>query len=356
LSFGPHIDQRLPPWILGDERRIRQILINLLSNAIKSTVRGEVCVWAELVPHSPNQLRFKVTDTGSGIPLNHLDAIFEPFYQAHIASRREEGTGLGLSICKRLVSDMGSQLHVTSTVGEGSTFWFDLNLETPHPSSHQQPLATIPAIQAQGQSILIIDDESNNRNIIKSLLAPYNFQLWEAEDGQQGLAKALELQPDVILLDMLMPNLDGYSFLRELQRHPIAKQCKVVAVSASVFDQNQTQALQSGCDAFLSKPVRLANLIEILRTLLLLPVHHEQRHDSEQHTNFDQAPDAHTLLILQDLISNGRFTDIKRSLHELREQPGLSAFATRIEEYVDSFELDDAMLYLSELLPVSPKM
>ncbi|HEY9706658.1 MAG TPA: ATP-binding protein, partial [Oculatellaceae cyanobacterium] len=250
----------LPRAVSGDEQKLRQILINLLGNAVKFTEKGGV---AFKVGHPPNSLptnnqqqttnnkiKFQVEDTGIGIAPDKLEEIFLPFHQVGDRRNFVGGTGLGLSISKRLVEMMGSTLEVNSTPGEGSIFWLELSL--PEVSEWQGTTevdeGNIIGFIGEQRKVLIADDKWENRSVLANFLSPLGFEVIEATDGQDCLRKVAESQPDVILMDLVMPVMDGFEATRQLRQSTNLKDIVVIAASASAFDQDHCQSLAAGCN------------------------------------------------------------------------------------------------------------
>jgi PAS domain S-box-containing protein len=299
LTFVYEAAPDVPDGICADEKRLRQLLINLLGNAIKFTTHGRVTLRMSVVhdtasgvptqhvaapdyrqhpegartdtrSRTPITLRFEVADTGIGISPAALDKIFQPFGQAGNAQQRAEGTGLGLAISQRLVRQMGSAIQVDSRVGQGSTFWFDLTVPVAATESVANLSATRLIVGYAGprRTILIADDSLYNRTFLVKLLNTLGFTLLEAADGASALALALAAQPDLILMDLLMPALTGMEVTQALRQQTELRKVVIVATSASVFDTDRQQSLLSGCDAFLPKPIRVKQLLELLATHL----------------------------------------------------------------------------------------
>lgn len=273
----------LPTTLRGDEQRLRQVLLNLLGNAIKFTDSGGValkigCLAPLDIPGEDQSastsclLRFQVEDTGIGIAPEDLDDIFQPFQQVGDHRRMTEGTGLGLAISRRLVNLMGGELKVDSTVGQGSTFWFELDF--PIVDRWQEPsfLKTLDITGYQGprRKVLIVDERAENRIVLAQFLAPLGFEVAEAVDGQDCLEKAQTFRPDVIFMDLVMPVMDGFEATRQLRRSPEFQNTLIIAASASAFEHDQQTSLNVGCDAFLSKPIRYKYLLATLQHLLHL--------------------------------------------------------------------------------------
>ncbi|RMH68557.1 MAG: hybrid sensor histidine kinase/response regulator [Gemmatimonadetes bacterium] len=258
--------------VYTDEKRLRQILLNLLSNAVKFTTTGEVRLIVQPEPNG-NRMRFQVEDTGIGIPPDQLNVIFQPFQQVKNPQLpRPDGTGLGLSISYRLVEKMQSQLAVKSTPGVGTTFWFDLPLV--HVSVPIRPPATdgvtVTGYEGHRKTILIADDKEQNRAVFKEFLLNLGFEVLEAANGREAIQRALAHTPDLILIDYVMPELNGIEATRQLRQHESLKETVVIMMSASVFDDNREESLHAGCNDFISKPVRFEHLLNLIRKYLHL--------------------------------------------------------------------------------------
>jgi CheY-like chemotaxis protein len=217
-------------------------------------------------------MRFIVEDTGIGMASEQIAEIFLPFHQIGDPHRRVEGTGLGLTISRKLVQLMGTQLYVKSTLGQGSIFWFDLDLSTglscqEIPKINQR---SIKGFRGHKRTVLVADDCWENRSIFVNLLLPLGFEVIEATDGRDCLDRVLKTKPDAILLDLVMPGMDGLEVTRQLRRLPNLQHIVVLATSASVFAYNQQECLAAGCDAFIPQPVQTENLFDRLKMHLEL--------------------------------------------------------------------------------------
>jgi len=260
-----------------DEQRLRQVLLNLLSNAVKFTEGGRVClrVTAGLGSVGGCRLRFEVEDTGVGIAPHDLEHIFQPFEQVGKAEHRVGGTGLGLAISRQLVRMMGGELQVASRpaplLDHGSRFWFELALPlTSPPAAARAPRREVAGYAGPRRRILVVDDIVDNRRLITDWLRPLGFELEEAVDGEQALAKAQAFCPDLVLMDSAMPVMDGLEATRRLRNMEGLQQVPIVAISAAAYEADQQRSLAAGADAFLPKPVELAALRERIGALLRL--------------------------------------------------------------------------------------
>jgi signal transduction histidine kinase/FixJ family two-component response regulator len=274
----------LPKAIRADDKRLRQVLINLLSNAVKFTEEGSITF---KVGYQEGKLRFQVEDTGVGIAPEQLEEIFLPFQQVGEDRRKTEGTGLGLAISRQLVRMMGGELKVKSTLGQGSVFWVDLDLpEIPHRADIAKThKGNIIGFKGSKPKVLVVDDKWANRSVLVNLLQPIGFEVVEAIDGRDGLNKAREFKPNVIFMDLVMNVMDGFEATRRLRMLPDLINVVVIAISASVFNFDQQQSREVGCDDFLPKPVRESDLLEKLRLHLNIEWIYEETIEGRQAAN-----------------------------------------------------------------------
>jgi len=339
----------LPVGVRGDEKRLRQVLINLLSNAVKFTDSGGVAL---KVGYHQDRLRFQVEDTGLGIDEEDLAHIFEPFRQVGDRRYRADGAGLGLAITRTLVELMGGEIQVSSQPDRGSLFWFALDLPTVDtllPRERERP-PVIVGYQGERRRILVIDDRSENRSVLRSLLTPLGFELLEASDGEVGLKLAIQEHPDLVLTDLVMPVLDGFEVVRRLRRDRRTEDLPVIAVTASVFDHHQTQSFAVGCNAFIPKPIRAEHLLEAIREQLGLNWLTEAAltgSDASAGADHDatpaplRGPDPARAGELVDLARQGDVSGVEALLAALAADPALGAFVTRARELVAEFQLEE---------------
>ncbi|MFZ5828467.1 MAG: ATP-binding protein, partial [Planctomycetota bacterium] len=258
----------VPETIVTDPARLRQLMVNLVGNAVKFTEAGSVQVIVRLRrdSHDP-RIVLQVRDTGIGIPAEKLGAIFDPFMQAdNTVTRRFGGTGLGLAICRRIVEAMGGTLGVSSDVGLGSTFTVALPtgpledvaiLEGPRTDALSAPRRTDPRppseTELEGRRVLLVEDGDTNRKLISLMLRRAGADVITAENGQVGFDLAIAGQFDVILMDMQMPVLDGYSATRKLRSFGVS--APVIALTAHAMPDDERKCREAGCTGYLSKPV-----------------------------------------------------------------------------------------------------
>lgn len=291
----------LPTYVLADEKRLRQVLLNILGNAVKFTEQGGVTFrvgWVDRFedtdPEALPKIRFQIMDTGIGMAPEQLEAIFLPFQQVGAQTHKTEGTGLGLSISRQLVQMMGSDIYVTSHLGVGSVFWFDLYFPAvARPTLSNQTRQRLTGYEGKRRKILVIDDKDANRSILVHLLKPLGFEMAEAANGQEGLEQAYQFRPDMILLDLVMPVMDGFEAVRQIRQSSQLKETIVIATSASVFGLDQESSQKAGCDSFLSKPIHESDLLHQLQTRLGLTWTYEEEPDSpsQRSSNLNQTND-----------------------------------------------------------------
>ncbi len=288
ITFTYQAFPSLPEVIYADEKRLRQVLMNLLSNAIKFTDTGGVTFSVNRIEQgqkTKDKIRFQFEDTGIGINADQFEKIFLSFEQVGCSVQREEGTGLGLAISQKLVSLMNSQIFVESTPGVGSRFWFDIEVQ--EVSAAVKPIMIesremIIGYAGEQRKILIVDDRWENRAVLRSMLEPIGFTVVEATNGAEGLAKAAQFQPDLILVDIVMPIIDGHQMTRQLRQCPEFQQTPIIAISANVFAMNQVQSLEVGCNEFLTKPVQAEELYTKLQNCLHLSWVYRQAETAEE--------------------------------------------------------------------------
>ncbi len=346
----------LPVKIYGDKYRLRQILLNLIGNAIKFTEKGNVVLTVMRVPSSVTdngqrtntKIRFQVEDTGIGISGEKLKEIFLPFHQASGRLSKAEGTGLGLAISQRLVRMMGGELHVESTPGQGSKFWFtadmpEIEWET-ESADKIEALKDIIGFKGPARKILIADDSEKNRMILKDMLSPPGFEIFEAVDGSDALDKAIEFQPDVILMDLTMPGLDSYEVAKQIRQIPLLKHVIIIAVSANLFGHTQRKSLAAGCDDFLAKPVQLNDLMKLLQIYLKLEWTYEYQEEQNPKTAHGPVipPPKKEIAELYQFVITGDIRGLRKQSTKIELlNPDFAPFAAKISQLTDMYKFDE---------------
>ncbi|WP_050978391.1 ATP-binding protein [Beggiatoa alba] len=358
ISFLYEPVTHLPVGVHGDAIRLRQILINLLSNATKFTERGGVTF---KVGYYEDKIRFQIEDTGVGIHPHDIENIFIPFQQLGEVTRKTAGTGLGLSITKRLVERMGGQIHLESTIGQGSIFWFAIVLPeaTDFKKDHTEIQETIVAYEGNPRTILIIDDKEKNRAILRNLLIPLGFKLTEANNGQEGLAQALQTPPNLILTDLIMPLMDGFEFTHHLRSFTNLENVPIIATSSSVFAQHRQESLKAGCDAFITKPIQQDELLAIIQQLLNIQWVYachttkaagDMPTESEHEILIPCLPTVQ-LDILYDLAMMGDITGINKQLELIdNRDPHAMSFIEKIRNLAANFQVEEICHLLAPYL------
>ena len=261
----------VPRYVVTDEGKLRQVLINLLGNAVKFTDEGGIAfrVGVNTSEQGRKRLVVEVADTGRGIGADEIDKLFEAFEQTVSGRGAEGGTGLGLTIGREFVRLMGGELAVTSQVGEGSSFCFDIDLEE---GRHEDVQTDGPERRVLGlqpnetdRRVLVVDDKVDNRLFLSKLLSAAGFSVREACDGRDAVAAFDDWQPHVVMMDMRMPVMDGYEATKRIKSAARGPETVVIAVTASVFEEERDKLLASGADDFLRKPFREQELFEKLR-------------------------------------------------------------------------------------------
>ncbi|WP_434044092.1 MULTISPECIES: AAA family ATPase [Sorangium] len=260
--------------VRADEKRLTQVLLNLLGNAIKFTDRGGVSLSVEAlegrVP-AGRMVRFRVEDTGPGIAPEHLSRIFEPFEQVGDHSAKAEGTGLGLAITRKLVEQMGGAIEVQSQIGVGSVFTVTLPLAEARSSARPidgEGWEAIVGYRGERRAILVVDDNADNRAVVRELLGPLGFDVREADGGEAALRMAAQQAPALILMDLAMPGMDGHEATRRLRQMPELGRVVILASSASASEADRRESALSGCDDFLPKPIKAGALLDRIARLL----------------------------------------------------------------------------------------
>jgi len=272
LYFKFEIDESVPKFIFSDEAKLRQILINLLGNAFKFTSTGGITVRLRVDQAEPNtkeriSLWVEVMDTGQGISDADKERIFEPFFQA-VAGQAAGGTGLGLPISKDIIAMMGGKLTVESQFGQGSTFGFNIIVK---PSEKEKNNKIYMQDNIIGLApdigpfrILIVDDWLGNRNMLRDLLEPMGFEVTEGENGLEAVSAFADWKPHAILMDMLMPVMDGFEAIKRIRATEQGKSVLLIGITAGAFAEDMIKVKDAGADYVLSKPFKVEELFSLL--------------------------------------------------------------------------------------------
>ena len=376
LHYQPLSD--LPAIVRGDETRLRQILLNLLSNAVKFTETGGITlkigyvedfsedksVSSETIKSkSAAKIRFQIEDTGIGIESAKLKEIFLPFSQSMPQGMNSDGTGLGLTISQNIIKEMGSTIQVVSTPAQGTTFWFDLNLPIVKADTLKVNRQEVQLRSAQSDllpvsyagtppSLLLVDDDRASLSVLISFFKPFNFKVWSAESGEQGVKLAMQHQPEVIIFDRALAGINGAEMLSQIQQQ---SSLNPVTIEISALNPDKTSNLVG--DAFLSKPVNLKKMLSLLSTYLDLEwIYPEQPYVPEHKanvlaidTNFVTPPQDRLNQLLNS-IKQGNIWEILQQARQLKMQPQYEQFADQIIELTESFQIKRLRQFIQQTI------
>ncbi len=377
LRFIHELAVDLPPGIEADEKRLRQVLLNLLGNAVKFTKSGGTVTFVvrhaakrsavkeseqrhsgDSVPHYEH-VRFEIQDTGVGMTPEQLEKIFDPFEQVGEMQQRIEGTGLGLAISCQLVELMGGEIQVRSEFGQGATFWFEVVFQViaVTPQTPRPRRGEIVGYTGARQNVLVVDDNQENRMMLFNLLEPLGFGVTLAEHGQEGVAKAQEIHPDVILMDLAMPVMNGFEAVKILRQLPAFKDIPILVVSASALTMDHTQSQQIGCDGFVAKPVDADQLLTCLERRLHvtwmyenLPVEPEDTAQPGSEADLIPPP-PEEIEAFYELAMFGDMDLIRERVRYLEElDPKYSPFAKRLHELATALEDEQIVTLLEQYM------
>jgi signal transduction histidine kinase/CheY-like chemotaxis protein len=352
LTFTYELLADLPPAVTIDETRLRQVLLNLLGNAVKFTDRGSVSL--RVSPASPDpgaaredavaRLRFEVADSGIGMNPQQLGRLFQPFEQVADPQRHTGGTGLGLAISQQLVRLMGGNIEVASEPGKGSTFSFELAvpIATGRPAVLPS-LGTIVGYEGERKRVLIVDDVAQNRAMLVDLLQETGFVVAAASNGLECLVLLDSFKPDLIVMDVMMPVIDGNETTRRIRRLPGWGEVPIIAVTASVSLEDERHCGEAGANAFLGKPVNLDALLATIGKLLSLNWISEQRPPDARAADMDDEtdlaiPPAGEIEILWQLVRIGNMRKIVERAGYLRAlDPAYAPFAARLHALAQGY-------------------
>ncbi|GMV95082.1 MAG: hypothetical protein AMXMBFR82_48600 [Candidatus Hydrogenedentota bacterium] len=266
------IDSNVPQYVVADESRVRQILVNLVGNAVKFTDRGRITIRASAITRAQNgevTLDIDVEDTGCGIDPGDWDAIFESFEQAGPTAQRRGGTGLGLPISRSFARLMDGDITVSSEPGKGSRFQFEMRAGIGDPSlvESRDSACFVKRLRPRygEQRVLVIDDRQTNRDLLCRLLEKVGFNTRAAEDGERGVRAFVDWKPQIVLVDLVMPVMNGRDAIGKMRAAQSGRPACIIAVTASTLEDERAAVLAQGADAFLRKPFRENDLFELIR-------------------------------------------------------------------------------------------
>lgn len=275
VELKTEIDADLPS-VQSDYTKIKQMLNNLLGNAIKFTTQGSVTLRARLERNPASAVRIEVQDTGMGIPQEKLGSVFESFKQVDSSiNKKFGGTGLGLTITKQFCDMLGIEIGVNSELGRGSTFWLRIPAEEAAADQNAPAFlaeeAAVPALQPPptlSQSVLVVDDDEINLQVAGDILKMGGYGLYKALSAEEGLRIARKMRPDLILMDLAMPDMDGIEASHILKSDAETARIPIIACTAHVTQETRDRAFQAGCDAFVSRPIEPKKLLMQIAKML----------------------------------------------------------------------------------------
>jgi signal transduction histidine kinase/CheY-like chemotaxis protein len=355
----------VPQYVRTDPNKLRQVLINLLGNAVKFTHEGGVTLRCRSAPLSLTEdenlvikqgawLFFEVEDTGPGIAENELEELFEAFKQTATGRQMQEGSGLGLAISHMFVHLLGGDLTVCSTVGQGSVFKFDIQVQCAAVADVpvSQPRQRVIGLEPDQPSyrILIVEDRLENRRLLVKLLEPIGFEVREAVNGQEGIEIWEAWDPHLVWMDMRMPVMDGYEATKRIKSTTKGQATVVVALTASVFEEQRTVVLSAGCDDFVRKPFRDKDIFDVLHRHLgvrFLYAGQDQETATPRHDSMpkDLTPTALRNLPAQwlsDMHQAANRADMDRMLSLLTDiETDYAQLAQELQTLIQDFRLDE---------------
>ena len=336
-----------PQYVRGDAGKLRQILINLLNNALKFTSQGAIAVWVSALSNTDSDVlvRFEIEDTGAGIAESELSQLFQPFTQTASGRKVQEGTGLGLTISRKFVRLMGGDIQVESTVDRGSIFSFEIELQVIEPAEipdrDRQVNITMP--NDRQPRILIVDDCQLNRELLIELLEPMGFAVSTATNGREAISQCQTWQPDLILMDLRMPQMSGKEAIAILRSNRDS-QTKIIALTASALESDKELIIALECDDFIRKPFKTDELLLTMAKHLGLcytcaEVNKEESHP--QLTLDDRAFESisdELLRSLQQSILEIDLDEIEQIVEQIGRENKL--LAQTIEQHISNFEYE----------------
>jgi CheY-like chemotaxis protein len=403
----------VPQYVESDELKLRQILINLLNNALKFTDEGGVSVRVSKQSSGRNQqaegeklylceqiittevpacnnleisqlsqsknaifatqndeaeaassffLHFEVEDTGPGIATNELENLFEAFVQTQTGKDSQEGTGLGLPISRKFVELMGGEMSVCSAVGKGTNFKFDIQVIAVDAADIESPKPTRNVIALEPNQptyrILIVDDKPLNRQLLIKLLNPLGFELKEATNGQEAIEIWDSWEPHLIWMDMRMPVMDGYEATQYIKSTIKGQATAIIALTASVLEEERAVILSAGCDDFMRKPFREADIFDAMHKHIGVRYIYEDRGQANllaikegdrtmTAADFVKLPES-LVADLKLAILNADMDLIDSSIEEIRLKDAVTADA--IANCIENFEYDKVLKLISQAI------
>jgi len=345
LRFRLETSGRMPAVVRGDEKRVRQILINLLGNAVRFTDSGEVCLRVSYLRETAS---FEIIDTGIGIDPQQIERIFQPFERGDLM-RQDNGVGLGLTITRMLTSLMGGELSVKSVLGQGTSFQVRLFLsEVRVPQAVVHVEHDIIGYHGPRRLILVVDDHIEHRRVLAGMLEPLGFSIAQAASGQEAIRQVALLSPDLILMDLSMPQMDGWETSRLIRRNA-QSQAPIIVISANAFADDRERSVSADCSDYLAKPVHTPELLERIHKHLDLQWLRRTAHSPAAASEPAVRPSSSDLEALRELGAIGYIRGIQEKLDAIdRLTPASASFTAPLRTLVKSYRLDEFNRQLKE--------
>lgn len=358
LAFEFKMGSDLPGVVRTDEKILSQIIFNLLDNAIKYTNTGKVSLSVE---RKGDLILFFVADTGVGIPEENLELIFDPFRKIERQNKMMKGTGLGLTISKKFVEMLGGKLMVESELGIGSKFWFELDL--PAVKNRIETIGSlfdnISGYKGEKKSVLIVDNIEENRSFLVLLFEKLGFECIEATNGYEAMEKALKNKPNLILMDLILPQMDGFETVEQIRKKEQLKKIKIIALTTGPTNENELKSLKSGFDNFLSKPLHVDQILKIVEDLLQLQWIYENKNEPRKLLNKIGINNKDLVIPPPDLVKRlynqtvkGDLSLIRKIINEYKTSDvEFEEFIITVQVLIDSYEIKKLKTFLEKHLP-----
>lgn len=336
LAFGVTVSADCPKVVMADVAKVRQVMINLIGNALKFTAEGGVEV--SLGIGDGDRLLLEVADTGIGISESEIHELFRPFERTRGGEAMAGGTGLGLAISREYARLMGGDIEVQSSPGQGSRFFFRFKAPASEAPAAQRERRRYPKGLLPGTGeirVLVADDNKENRQLLRYHLESQGIMVREAVNGEEAVAITREYRPHVVLMDLVMPKVDGLQATRLLRRENLDPKPVLIGVSASVLEQDKKEFMDSGLDGYLAKPFHDEDLYELLGSTGNIPFHWDYSRDTPEPRDEETLPPAETvpsdwLRRFRESLSSGDLSAVEALAEEIRAQsPVLGGFIAR---------------------------
>ncbi|MCL5674520.1 MAG: ATP-binding protein [Candidatus Omnitrophica bacterium] len=358
LLFKVEGMNEIPEFVVTDEGKVRQILINLLGNAVKFTDKGSILLQVGM-EKKEEQIFFiaEIIDTGTGISRDDIPRLFHAFQQSSTRTQTIEGTGLGLAISREFARLLGGDIEVRSKVNEGSCFRVKIKIQ----ETKNKPVTAAPEKHVIGLQpglnlyrILVVDDKPENRLLLSEILRAVGFETRESADGSEAISEFQTWKPHLIMMDIRMPAMDGYEAIRRIRAIPEGAGIPIIAVTASLWEEDRQKIKESGANLYIRKPFREYEVFDAIGTCLGVKYVYEEK-DKIQPTQTDEIPlTGESLKVLpEDTVSRLREASISLDFDRLMEiieniTPQFPQLAEQLKKLAADFQFDTLLKLISE--------